>query len=106
MTISVAYVRYSTAIQSGGDSVDRQTTPLEAFEKKLGVKVRDIHIDEGVSSYKGENIKKGKFKEILDEIDNQVISSGDYLVIESIDRVRIIKDTHLFHSPPSPTTLI
>ncbi|WP_404376210.1 recombinase family protein [Vreelandella aquamarina] len=87
MTIAVAYVRYSTAVQSEGDSVDRQTTPLEAFEKKFGVKVRDIYIDEGVSSYKGENIKKGKFKEILDEIDNQVISSGDYLVIESIDRV-------------------
>ena len=62
MTIAVAYVRYSTAVQSEGDSVDRQTTPLEAFEKKFGVKVRDIYIDEGVSSFKGENIKKGKFK--------------------------------------------
>lgn len=87
MVSAIAYVRYSTAIQSEGDSVDRQTTPLGAFEEKFNVKIRKIFMDEGVSSYKGDNIKKGKFKEILDEIEDGFVRPGDYLVIESIDRI-------------------
>ncbi|MCE8036448.1 recombinase family protein [Halomonas sp. MCCC 1A11062] len=87
MTKAIAYVRYSSAIQSKGDSIERQRSPLEAFESRFNVKVDEIYTDEGISSYRGDNIKKGRFSEILEKIDNQEIKPGDFLVIESIDRI-------------------
>lgn len=87
MTKAIAYVRYSSAVQGSGDSIDRQTTPLEAFESRFGVKVGEVYTDEGVSSFRGDNIKKGRFSEILKKIEKNEIRDGDYLVIESIDRI-------------------
>ncbi|WP_010625801.1 recombinase family protein [Halomonas sp. KM-1] len=87
MTKAIAYVRYSSAIQSKGDSIERQRSPLEAFESRFKVKIDEIYTDEGISSYRGDNIKKGRFSEILEKIENQEIKPGDFLVIESIDRI-------------------
>src|SRR3979490_3150695 len=87
MSNAYAYVRYSSTVQSSGDSVDRQTSPLKAFEKDTGIDIVETIIDEGVSSFRGDNANKGKFKEVLARIDRGVIRSGDYLVVESIDRI-------------------
>ncbi|WP_248763647.1 recombinase family protein [Pseudomonas sp. 13-2922] len=87
MPNAYAYVRYSSTVQSSGDSVDRQISPLKAFTLETGVEVVETIIDEGVSSFRGDNANKGKFKEILARIDRGVIRSGDYLVVESIDRI-------------------
>ncbi|MCW4151991.1 recombinase family protein [Halomonas sp. 18H] len=84
---AIAYVRYSSAVQADGDSIERQTSPLKAFEERFNVKVEEIFTDEGVSSYRGDNIKKGKFSEIIEQIEKGKIKKGDFLVIESIDRV-------------------
>lgn len=85
--VAYAYARYSSLAQASGGSVDRQITPLKEFSDRTGVEVKEIIIDEGVSSYKGKNVNKGKFKEILDRIDSGVIRKGDYIVVESIDRI-------------------
>lgn len=85
--VAYAYVRYSTLAQASGGSVDRQITPLKAFSEQTGVEIKEVVIDDGVSSYKGKNVNKGKFKEILNRIDSGVIRKGDYIVVESIDRI-------------------
>lgn len=87
MPKAYAYVRYSSAIQADGDSIERQTTPLDQFTKRFGVEIAQTFIDEGVSSFKGDNIKRGRFRDILEMIESGAIKKGDYLVIESIDRV-------------------
>ncbi|MDG2970083.1 recombinase family protein [Pseudomonas extremaustralis] len=87
MPNAYAYVRYSSTVQSSGDSVDRQTSPLKAFERETGVDIVETIIDEGVSSFRGDNANKGKFKEVLARIERGVIRRGDYLVVESIDRI-------------------
>lgn len=87
MPNAYAYVRYSSTVQSSGDSVDRQTSPLKAFERETGVDIVETIIDEGVSSFRGDNANKGKFKEVLAKIEREVIRRGDYLVVESIDRI-------------------
>lgn len=87
MPSAYAYVRYSSTVQSSGDSVDRQISPLKAFEKDTGVEIVETIIDEAVSSFRGDNVNKGKFKEVLSRIDRGVIRKGDYLVVESIDRI-------------------
>lgn len=85
--VGYAYVRYSTIAQAAGESVDRQISPLKQFTDEVGVQIMEIIIDEGVSSYKGKNVNKGKFKEILSRIESGVIRKGDYIVVESIDRI-------------------
>lgn len=87
MPNAYAYVRYSSTVQSSGDSVDRQISPLKAFERETGVDIVETIIDEGVSSFRGDNANKGKFKEVLARIEREVIRRGDYLVVESIDRI-------------------
>lgn len=84
---AIAYIRYSSAMQADSDSIDRQTSPLEAFKSRFGVSVEEIYTDEGVSSFRGDNIKKGRFSEILEKIESEEIRDGDFLVIESIDRI-------------------
>lgn len=101
MPSAYAYVRYSSTIQSSGDSVDRQISPLKAFESETGVSVVETIIDEGVSSFRGDNANKGKFKEVMARIERGVIRRGDYLVVESIDRItrqRVLDGVELLQS--------
>ena len=67
MPKAIAYIRYSSAIQADGDSIERQKAPLEAFEERFSVKISEIISDEGVSSFRGDNIKRGKFSQILEK---------------------------------------
>lgn len=87
MPNAYAYIRFSTLEQAEGDSVDRQTKPLETFTSTTGIEIKEVVIDPGVSSFRGKNVNKGRFKEILDRINDGRISPGDYLVVESIDRI-------------------
>jgi len=76
-------------VQGGDDkdSYDRQTSPLEFFTSSTGVPVVETIIDPGQSAFTGENSKKGKLKGILDRIESGEIRKGDFLVVESIDRI-------------------
>lgn len=87
MPSAYAYIRYSTAIQKIGDSENRQFSALELFERNTGVKVVEEIYDRGKSAFRGDNIKSGKFGEVIDRIENGKIKPGDYLVVESIDRI-------------------
>lgn len=87
--LAIAYVRWSSTVQGGEDkdSYDRQTSPLEFFTSSTGVPVVETIIDPGQSAFTGENSKKGKLKGILDRIESGEIKKGDFLVVESIDRI-------------------
>lgn len=87
MPSAYAYIRYSTAIQKVGDSENRQFSALELFEKVTGVRVVEEIYDRGKSAYRGDNIKSGRFGEIISRIESGEVKAGDYLVVESIDRI-------------------
>ena len=87
MPKAYAYVRFSLAIQSTGYSEDRQTSALDYFTKKTGVEIAEVFYDRGKSAYRGDNAKTGRLKDILDKIDSGALKSGDFLVVESIDRI-------------------
>ncbi|WP_060538711.1 recombinase family protein [Pseudomonas sp. NBRC 111125] len=87
MARAYAYVRYSSMKQREGDTVERQVTPLEAFTEDTGVAIAETFFDEGVSSFRGNNAKFGELKVILDRIKSGELRHGDYLVVESIDRI-------------------
>ncbi|MGP5371191.1 recombinase family protein [Pseudomonas helleri] len=87
MPIAYAYIRYSRAVQQTGDSENRQCTALELFEHTTGIAIAEVVYDRGKSAFRGDNVKTGKFKDILDRIEQGSIHKGDYLVVESIDRI-------------------
>lgn len=89
MPKAYAYVRWSTAEQgeAGRDSQTRQTTPLEAFTKATGVPVVQTVIDNGVSAFRGANARTGQLKGLLDRVESGEIEHGDYIIVESIDRL-------------------
>ena len=87
MPKAYAYVRYSSAIQATGDSENRQLTALDLFESATGTKVVEVIYDKGKSAFRGDNARSGNFKEMLDRMGSGAIHKGDYLVVESIDRI-------------------
>ncbi|KAA0945414.1 hypothetical protein FQ186_12425 [Pseudomonas sp. ANT_H14] len=87
MTKAYAYIRFSRAIQATGDSENRQLTALELFETTTGTKIVEVVYDKGKSAFRGDNARSGNFKEMLDRMGSGAIRAGDYLVVESIDRI-------------------
>ncbi|WJM91614.1 recombinase family protein [Pseudomonas brenneri] len=87
MSKAYAYVRYSRAIQATGDSENRQLTALELFETSTGTKIVEVVYDKGKSAFRGDNARSGNFKEMLDRMQSGAIRRGDFLVVESIDRI-------------------
>ena len=88
MTDAYAYVRFSTPEQELGDSRRRQTDVIEQFVAANNLTLQDgrrFH-DEGVSSYRGDNLKHGLGK-FIEEVDAGKISRGTYLIVESVDRL-------------------
>lgn len=86
-----AYIRYSSRKQGLGDkdSVDRQMNSIKAIAEQRGIEVRpeNVFSDTGVSGYTGKNQEKGKLKDLIDLILNQQVKQGDFVFVESIDRL-------------------
>lgn len=86
-----AYIRHSTKRQGGDDkdSVSRQKTSIRALAKQYGLEIPDenFYYENGVSAFSGKNRTHGKLKELIDQIDGMRIKKGDYVFVESIDRL-------------------
>ncbi|MCE1007827.1 recombinase family protein [Pseudomonas monteilii] len=91
MSTAYAYIRYSSKAQgeAGRDSVDRQMTSIQAVTKQHGIELRpeNIYSDTGVSGFDGSNSRKGKLKDLVDLILSEKIQVGDFVFVESIDRL-------------------
>ena len=87
MPKAYAYIRYSRAVQQTGDSENRQLTALDLFETSTGTPIAEVVYDKGKSAFRGDNARSGNFKEMLDRMESGAIRQGDYLVVESIDRI-------------------
>ncbi|EMM2237739.1 recombinase family protein [Pseudomonas aeruginosa] len=86
-----AYIRYSSRKQglADKDSVDRQMNSIKAIAAQRGIQIlpENVFSDTGVSGYTGKNQEKGKLKDLIDLILNQQVKQGDYVFVESIDRL-------------------
>ncbi|HHM8948449.1 TPA: recombinase family protein [Pseudomonas aeruginosa] len=91
MSTAYAYIRYSSKAQgeAGRDSVDRQMTSIQAVTKQHGIELRpeNIYSDTGVSGFDGSNSRKGKLKDLVDLILSEKIQAGDFVFVESLDRL-------------------
>jgi DNA invertase Pin-like site-specific DNA recombinase len=86
MPDAYVYIRMSTAEQLKGDSLRRQSDLASRYASAHKLTVVDIMQDE-VSAYTGRNSVVGKLGSFLQQIDNDEIEEGSYLLVESLDRI-------------------
>ena len=88
MTDAYAYIRFSTSAQELGDSRRRQIEHIQSFVAANNLILHDSSrfYDEGVSSFRGDNLRQGLGR-FIDELDAGKISRGSYLIVESVDRL-------------------
>ena len=84
-----SYIRFSSAKQQGGDSVERQTKLSVNYAAKHGLEL-DTQLnmsDLGISAFDGSNLKKGALGQFLQLVEQSRIEKGSYLLVESLDRL-------------------
>ncbi|HBT8458906.1 TPA: recombinase family protein [Klebsiella pneumoniae] len=90
MPKAISYIRFSTKIQSVGDSTKRQSKYINDWLKRNP----DYYLDEslrfqdlGISGFSGANARSGAFGEFLAAVESGYIEAGSVLLVESLDRV-------------------
>lgn len=88
MVKAYSYVRFSSKAQESGDSIRRQLKLARDYASKNGLELDEhTYKDHGVSAFKGKNALEGGLGTFIAAIHKGVIKSGDYLLVESLDRV-------------------
>ncbi|MEH6649625.1 MAG: recombinase family protein [Motiliproteus sp.] len=97
MAQAISYIRFSAHHQGRGTSVERQQDMLNNWlADHPDVPLSSLSAsDLGKSGYKGDHLKAG-LGDILTAIDNGQIKSGDYLLLESIDRLGRLEPLRMF----------
>ncbi|MDW5318144.1 recombinase family protein [Rhizobium sp. PL01] len=87
--LAYSYIRMSTDVQLKGDSLRRQTEASEAYAAENNLElVRDFELEDiGVSAFKGLNVSQGALGLFLKAVEERLIPSGSYLLVESLDRL-------------------
>jgi DNA invertase Pin-like site-specific DNA recombinase len=90
--LAYSYQRYSSAAQSDGDSIRRQTALREGWLKRNpDVRLDDTLklVDAGVSGFTGEHRtdKKHSLARFVDEVRRGRVPAGSHLLVENLDRL-------------------
>jgi len=84
---AVIYIRWSSAIQSQGNSKERQLGDCRRYAAEKGWNVVDELIDDGVSAFSGANIETGKLRSFVDNVRAGIWPGGVVLLTERLDRL-------------------
>lgn len=87
MTRAYSYIRFSTPEQAKGDSLRRQLENARKFADANNLTLDDTLRDEGVSAFRGRNRKSGGLGSFLKKVEDGVVPSGSYLIVENLDRL-------------------
>jgi DNA invertase Pin-like site-specific DNA recombinase/uncharacterized protein (UPF0335 family) len=86
--LAYSYIRWSSAIQTEGDSNRRQLEAAERYAAEHGLELVETMRDEGKSAYTGKNLSDGSaLGTFIQAIDNGDIEPGSYLLVEAHDRL-------------------
>jgi DNA invertase Pin-like site-specific DNA recombinase len=84
-----SYVRFSTAQQEAGATIQRQVDKATKFALEHGLTL-DTELkmtDPGVSAFRGKNARTGALGGFLEAVNKGYVPKGSYLLIENIDRL-------------------
>lgn len=82
-----SYIRMSTERQMSGDSLRRQLQASRDYADSHDLDLDETLRDIGVSAYSGANVENGALGKFLDMVKAGEISTGSYLIVESLDRL-------------------
>ncbi len=85
--LAFSYIRFSTKIQSKGDSTRRQLELAQDYCSIHGLILDSSLRDIGVSAFRGKNKNKGALSIFIEKIASGEIPKGSTLIIESLDRL-------------------
>jgi DNA invertase Pin-like site-specific DNA recombinase len=88
-TKAYSYRRFSSAAQSDGDSLRRQTSAAERFAETHGL-ILDTELtfqDLGVSAFRGKNRTEGALSAFMVAVEDGLVPKGSYLLVENLDRL-------------------
>jgi DNA invertase Pin-like site-specific DNA recombinase len=84
----IIYIRWSTAVQARGSSLERQTEDCRRHAEHKGWNVKDTLCDDGVSAYSGEHVQQAsKLARFLDDAEAGKLPEGIILLTERLDRL-------------------
>jgi DNA invertase Pin-like site-specific DNA recombinase len=84
-----SYMRFSTAEQAKGDSLDRQSRMAREWSDQRGVPL-DTELDltdKGISAFLGANAETGALGAFLLAVSIGSVPRGSWLLVESLDRI-------------------
>lgn len=82
------YQRFSSEKQKGNSSLYRQTEEQEKWLiNNPDVEVAGRYVDEGLSGYKGEHLKKGALGKLVAEIEEGLVEKGSIILVEHFSRL-------------------
>ena len=88
MAKAYSYIRFSSAVQSGGDSLRRQLAAAEFYAKAHNLELDTSSFqDLGVSGFDKSNLEKGALKAFLLAVESGAVPKGSWLLIEKLDRL-------------------
>lgn len=84
-----SYIRFSSADQSTGDSLRRQTEAARRYAAANGLELDESLTmrDLGRSAYAGHHVTEGALGEFLTACDKGLVPPGSVLVVEAVDRL-------------------
>jgi DNA invertase Pin-like site-specific DNA recombinase len=84
-----SYLRFSTPEQAQGDSARRQIDLATRYAATHGLALDDtlrLH-DEGISGFRGANVRRGALGQFLKAVDDGDVPEGSFLLVENLDRL-------------------
>lgn len=81
-----SYIRWSSAKQTAGTSLSRQTQAARLYATEHGLEYTEI-LDAGVSAFKGKNSTQGALGSFIQAVKDGVIPSDSWLYVENLDRL-------------------
>ncbi|WP_198356267.1 recombinase family protein [Sphingomonas sp. TX0522] len=92
----VIYIRWSSAEQGKGSSLERQREDCLAHAARHGWNVVDVLVDEGVSAFKGRHAEVGELGRFIAEVEAGIHPAGTILLTEKLDRLSREKAKKVF----------
>ena len=88
MPKAISYMRFSAAHQGKGSTIERQTAYIDQWlVNHPNIQLSNLSSkDEGMSGYSGKHLEHGLGR-ILNAIKSGNIASGDFILVEAIDRI-------------------
>lgn len=93
---AVIYIRWSSAEQGKGSSLERQNEDCHRHASRHGWHVREVLIDEGVSAFKGRHAEVGALGRFVAGVEAGLYPDGVILLTEKLDRLSREKAKKVF----------